>query len=246
MSEIWYHTRNGEQVGPVTLDEVRRRASAGELTPTDMVWREGMPDWIDARLAPEVAAAFGSTAPAQGPYDYQPAQAPPPAGHAIPYAAAPYPAAAYPGGVLPYSTPSFNVYYAGFWIRFVAVIVDGIITAIPGFIFGTIIGMAAVSTGGQPNLAVSLLTNVISIVISWLYEALFTASKYQATPGKMLVGIRVTDVHGNQISFGRATGRHFAKILSGLILLIGYIMAAFDAQKRALHDQMAGTLVTYK
>ena len=80
-------------------------------------------------------------------------------------------------------------------------------------------------------------------VAQWLYFALMESSSKQATLGKMALGIRVTDVNGNRIGFGRATGRHFAKILSGLILGIGFLMAAFTEKKQALHDMIAGTLV---
>lgn len=77
----------------------------------------------------------------------------------------------------------------------------------------------------------------------WLYFALMESSAYQGTLGKMALGIRVTDLDGGQIDFGRATGRYFAKILSFITLMIGYIMAAFTGKKQALHDIIAGTVV---
>jgi len=84
---------------------------------------------------------------------------------------------------------------------------------------------------------------VISVAGSWLYEALMESSSRQATLGKMIFGMKVTDLSGNRISFARATGRYFAKWLSGLTLLIGYIIAGFTERKQALHDMLAGTLV---
>jgi len=72
------------------------------------------------------------------------------------------------------------------------------------------------------------------------------SSDKQATMGKMALGIIVTDLEGNRVSFGRATGRYFAKILSALILLIGYMMTGFTQKKQALHDMIAGTLVILK
>ena len=84
------------------------------------------------------------------------------------------------------------------------------------------------------------------LAIQWLYFALMESSKNQATLGKMALGLRVTDLNGNRISFGKATGRYFGKILSSMTLLIGYIMAAFTAKKQALHDFVAGTLVLSK
>lgn len=91
-----------------------------------------------------------------------------------------------------------------------------------------------------------VVTWLVTIVIAWLYFALMESSKLQATIGKMVVGAMVTDLEGNRISFGRATGRYFGKILSGIILLIGYIMAGFTEKKQALHDMLAGTLVWKK
>jgi len=91
-----------------------------------------------------------------------------------------------------------------------------------------------------------VLFSIISTVAQWLYFALMEASSNQGTLGKMAMGIKVTDTMGYPITFGRATGRYFGKILSGAILMIGYIMAAFTERKQALHDMMAGTLVVDK
>ena len=131
-----------------------------------------------------------------------------------------------------------NVPYAGFWLRFVAAIVDGIIMMVIGLPIGFVIGM---TMGDNPSLPI--VANVFDIVIGWLYMALCESSRMQASPGKKLLGLKVTDEAGNKISFARASGRHFAKIISALILLIGYIMAGFTRRKQALHDILAGCLV---
>ena len=81
--------------------------------------------------------------------------------------------------------------------------------------------------------------------VNWLYEALMESSSHQATLGKMIFGLKVTDLEGNRISFARATGRHFAKYASAMILGIGFIMAGFTERKQALHDMLAGTLVRW-
>jgi uncharacterized RDD family membrane protein YckC len=128
--------------------------------------------------------------------------------------------------------------YAGFWIRFGAAFIDGLITGAAGVII-------LYATGGS-FANQSPIYNLINIIIGWLYAAAMESSDRQATLGKMAVGIKVTDMNGERISFGKATSRHFAKIISAIILLIGYIMAAFDAKKQALHDKMAGTLVLNK
>lgn len=83
-------------------------------------------------------------------------------------------------------------------------------------------------------------TNVFG---AWLYFTLMESSKYQATLGKMALGIRVTDLSGSRASWGRVNGRYFASILSGMILGIGFIMAGITQKKQALHDMIAGTLV---
>lgn len=138
-----------------------------------------------------------------------------------------------------------SVQYAGFWKRFGAVLIDGIILYIVEriIIFVLIFFSSAILRRTQ---GVEVFSSVLIIVISWLYYAFQESSPKQATLGKQALGIIVTDLNGNQISFGRATGRYFSKILSGLILLIGYIMAAFTEKKQALHDIIAGTLVVNK
>jgi uncharacterized RDD family membrane protein YckC len=93
---------------------------------------------------------------------------------------------------------------------------------------------------------VQISLNLISIVMVWLYHAGFEASSAQGSLGKMALGIKVTDENGRRISFGRATGRHFGKIISALICFVGFMMAGFTERKQALHDMMAGCLVIRK
>ncbi len=136
-----------------------------------------------------------------------------------------------------------------------AAIIDAILVRVVvhpvAAIFG-IGGLAASGLGLGHGLGVASLPLLIfgggvlaalTIGASWLYEALMESSSYQATLGKMIFGMKVTDLYGNRISFGRATGRHFAKWLSGMILCIGYIMVGFTERKQGLHDMLAGTLV---
>lgn len=140
--------------------------------------------------------------------------------------------------------------YGGFWIRLIAAIIDGLIVeavVVPvAFLGGGVIGVAGAASGVARD-GVSIFGGAIGFAVgvfaSWLYEAFMESSKFQATLGKMIFGMKVTDLAGNRMSFERATGRHFAKYLSGMILLFGYIMAGFSARKQALHDMIAGTLV---
>jgi uncharacterized RDD family membrane protein YckC len=87
---------------------------------------------------------------------------------------------------------------------------------------------------------------VLSLLVSWLYFAGFECSSAQATPGKMALGLVVTNLNRERISFGRAAARYFCKFLSELILYIGYLMIGFTAKKQGLHDMIAGTLVLKK
>ena len=137
--------------------------------------------------------------------------------------------------------------YAGFWLRFAAYLIDSILLGLIFFPLGLGLGLMMGATGNNQNpelmLGLNGGLNMVSLVVTWLYSSLLESSSWQGTVGKKLIGLRVTDLDGRRISFGRATGRHFGKILSGLICLAGFIMAAFTEKHQALHDQLAGTLV---
>jgi len=130
--------------------------------------------------------------------------------------------------------------YGGFWIRVVAYLIDAILLGVVGTILASLAGipmMAGEATAFDPTV------NLGSLVIGWLYFALMESSERGATIGKMAVGLRVVTDQGQRLTFGRATGRYFAKFVSAIILLIGFIMVAFTDRKRGLHDMIAGTLV---
>jgi uncharacterized RDD family membrane protein YckC len=151
--------------------------------------------------------------------------------------------------------------YAGFWRRFFAIIIDGIlITIVSSAIHYALYGTAssAVVTenfsykdGGFAHASTSYgymygINDWIGGLITWLYFTMLESSSCQATIGKKLLGIKVTDMDGNRIGLGRANGRFWSKILSAIILYIGFIMAAFTEKKQALHDIIAKTLVIRK
>jgi uncharacterized RDD family membrane protein YckC len=134
-------------------------------------------------------------------------------------------------------------HYAGFWRRFAALFIDGLI--VTGCSAAVAIGVGVLATIGSGEFTTGAVVGyyLASFVLQWLYFALSEASPHQATIGKRALGIFVTDAGGQRISFGRATGRVFAKWLNALTLGIGWLMAAFTDEKRALHDYVAGTLV---
>lgn len=137
-----------------------------------------------------------------------------------------------------------TVVYAGFWKRFAAFIIDYILVWVAGFIVGFIIGALFFDEDSGSEFEVFF--TLLGIITYWLYWSLMESSPKQATLGKMALGIIVTDAAGNRVSFGRATGRLFAKIISALILFIGFIMIAFTEKKEGLHDMMAETLVVLR
>ncbi|MBU8877625.1 RDD family protein [Bacillus sp. FJAT-29790] len=155
--------------------------------------------------------------------------------------------------------------YGGFWIRFAAYLIDSIVIGIPLSILSIIIFMIFFGTSGaydvifadpeymDPDMVylgsyfgAMGITTLINIGAVVAYFAGLHASKWQATVGKKLLGLKVTDLHGNRISFWRAFGRYLAMSFLSGILLIGYIIAAFTEKKQALHDLIAGTIVIKK
>lgn len=172
------------------------------------------------------------------------------------------------GGAPAYVPAPVAAHYGGFWIRFVAYFVDSLIVGIPMvaiiligiFAFGAFGGLSALKNipdNPDPNqvqqqvmsmigpiLGAYALVIACGIVIGWLYFALLESSPRQATFGKAMLSLRVTDANGNRLSFGHASGRYFAKFVTGLVPFgIGYIMAGFTAKKQALHDFIASTIV---
>lgn len=152
-----------------------------------------------------------------------------------------------------------RVEYAGFWLRFLAFLIDSAVMGI-GFVLILIPLIFLTGLGGfigeiHPDedmndvgifmlIGLLFLAATVSLLWTWLYHALLESSEWQATLGKKVLGLVVTDMAGRRVSFGRATGRHFAKIITNMVpAFIGYIMAGFTERKQALHDMIAGCLV---
>jgi uncharacterized RDD family membrane protein YckC len=152
--------------------------------------------------------------------------------------------------------------YAGFWLRLLAFLIDHILL---GVVLGVaaLLAIAAIGVGyfrrmieglraGGDEYVFSLVSDIFVVLLfgfaaSWIYHAWMESSEYQGTLGKMALGLIVTDMNDQRITFGRASGRFFARIISNLIPLeIGYIMAGFTEKKQALHDMIASCLVLRK
>lgn len=175
------------------------------------------------------------------------------------------PAYARAGAPVSYADPAGLVVsrgfaYAGFWLRFVAALIDGLIISLASvvliipliFLTGFTASLEGLArSNGRPDPALIggfimmlLVFSAISVLMQWLYHAYLESGEKQATWGKQALGIYVTDLMGNRVSFGRASGRFFGKIVTGMIPLgIGYIMAGFTERKQALHDMIASCLV---
>ncbi len=159
---------------------------------------------------------------------------------------------------------SMNTNYAGFWLRFVAYIIDGLILGCVQFIlimpvlavFGVgIVSRAKELESGDEAAAMSFVATFMAFfvlyqIVFWilqiLYHSFMESSKFQGSVGKLALGIKVTDMDGNKVEFGKAIVRNLSKILSHYIAFIGYIMAAFTDKKQALHDMIASALVIRK
>ena len=251
----WYYVDAGQQAGPVDDAQLEELVRTGRVQSDTLVWNEGLTNWLPY-----------SQVKAGGP----PGAGVPPVGASAPSGSEAVCAEC--GGVfnlqdtIPYGNirvcanckPVFmqklaegarlndgQMVYAKFWTRFAAVFLDGLILYVVNFVIGLIGGLGfSQAIGAQPTRAIALqiILAFVQLVIGMSYEAILIG-KYGATLGKMACKIKVVTAEGGKVSYGRAFGRYFAKMLSGLICGIGYFMAAFDDEKRALHDRICNTRV---
>jgi len=265
-SPTWYCVNAArERLGPMAAEEIRRRFESGELQRRSLVWQAGMAQWLPLEA---VAEELGITLAAESPMP--PAMPAAPMAAAITaetprapaadaamaqaYAASSRDASA-AGGI-----DAADVVDAGFLRRFAAFIIDSFLLGIAmwAIIFLMVLllglGTAGIATmfessasGGAPEgplLWVFVIGfYVLPILMQGAYHIVFTASAWQATPGKRVLGIKVVDQDGQRLTMWRSTGRWFAAALSYLTFYIGFLMAAFTDRKLALHDMIASTRV---
>ena len=212
----WYYAIDGVQQGPVAEPELVQMIEEGKLDTDVLVWAEGMQGW---EVATTVVGLIQNGT-----------------------------------GIESIAASSLEILrYAGFWKRFAAVIIDGIILQILSTILTHIAGaffVSIFSAVGMDEVEVQVVNFLLIVVVYIAFDCLYytgmESSPKQATLGKMALGIKVTDMDGQRISFVRANVRYWGKIVSMLPLGIGFMMAGFTAQKQALHDILAGTLVVNK
>jgi len=225
----WFYSDNGLRQGPVTDSEFLAMINSGQVRGETLVWQEGMPDWQALQAVRPDLLGGGAMVPAgaaavmQKDLEIQRARE----------------------GVQAAGT--FE--YAGFWIRLVAIIIDGLVLmplmfviALPMGLFAGVAQEMESDTAAVAALGGQLLMQLVLYAIVILYNG-FMVGKFGWTLGKKALGLRVVAPDGSPVSMGRAFGRAFAEILSGMICNIGYIIAAFDSEKRSLHDHIASTRV---
>ncbi len=242
MASSWYYVdANGQQVGPVSAEEVRAALQRGAATNASLAWRDGLANWQPiSALAAELGLAAGAGTVAAAAADM-------PAAWKQPAEANPYRAPETESGEGFFENAG-DIVYAGFWKRWAALFLDQMIIGIPlGVAFFFVSFGMAMSSGGQPSPVTAIILQ-LGFYAVWLSVALFyyaglESSEAQATFGKRALGIKVTDLSGQRINFKQAAMRWFSAALSYMALYIGFAMAGFTQRKQALHDLLASTLV---
>jgi uncharacterized RDD family membrane protein YckC len=263
----WYYADGGKQAGPIDDAELARLVGMGKVQADTLVWHEGLANW---RPYGEVASSNPTSLSAAPPVLGIPSAAPPAAGevvcvecgkifskeNAISYGSVWVCANCKPlfvqklrQGVAPITG---GLAYVGFWVRLGAKLIDGLIIGVVVGLPTIILLLSGAFTPASGGRGLDLRPLLIQVLIQFVSQALMVTfnalflGKFGATPGKMALGLRVVTAEGAPISWGRAWGRSAAEIISGMICDIGYIIAAFDEQKRTLHDHIASTRVIYK
>jgi uncharacterized RDD family membrane protein YckC len=258
----WYYIQGNQQVGPVTDTTLSNLAMTGAIAPETLLWRAGMQDWQPARIAapelvavasaPDGSSSFGSAETAPGMVRCSSCGGAFPSEDVIQIGPHLVCAGCKPVYVqrMREGVPlegSIPVQFGGFWIRFAAKFIDGIVL-LPvsmgaGLLQGFLIAPALEADGGPfALLGFQLLTNAVVQVVTMAYVTFFVG-RYGATPGKMVCRLRVVTADLQEVTYMRAFARYWGEFITGLTFTIGYIIAAFDSEKRALHDYICGTRV---
>jgi len=245
----WHYVENGQQKGPVQDVDIERLIAAGAIGPETLVWREGMADWQAYRevSAPSVRGiptdTSGARAASAGAFCGQCGRLFAPE-DMLRFEGAYVCAACKPAFFQrlkegSHFATAWN--YAGFKIRLGAKLIDYVILWVAQMAFALLIAVFF-RQASSSTIAAQIPLMLMQLLFAAAYTCWFLV-KFGATPGKMACGLKVITAEGGPITFGRALGRHFAEFLSGMILAIGYIMAAFDKEKRSLHDRICNTRV---
>jgi uncharacterized RDD family membrane protein YckC len=247
----WYYELDQRQMGPVNEAELEQLVERGVIQPATLVWRSGMEKWRPYSAVPIATGAILRVESPEGTASCVQCGVSHPTSEMVQFGEACVCALCKPayaqrlleGTALPRAG---HYRYAGFWIRFLAVILDGIILFILQVAISIPIQFIVTPAFSSPGYWLALtLTYLVEMSLAIGYDVYFL-TRHSATPGKMACSLVVIRSDGSRITAGRAVGRYFAKMVSSLILLIGFIIAAFDDEKRSLHDRICDTRVIYK
>ncbi len=263
----WYYVLNGGRCGPVGAEEFAQLVAAGTIGPETLVWREGMTEWKPYRLielmgvpveAAAVAPIFTPAQPGEGQINCSECGRVFPMSQVLDYSGKKICADCKPAFFQKLreageSAVMSELNYAGFWIRFGAKFIDGLIMYAVSLVCQLTAGLGASPFANRgPEMAVGsmALMMVVGVALPLMIRIAYNGwmvGRFGATLGKMATGVKVVRSDGGGVTYGRAFGRAAAEIVSGMVCLIGYIIAAFDnPQKRALHDHMCDTRVVFK
>ncbi len=249
-----YYEDGDQQMGPINKAELQALIKAKKVNAKTLVWQDGMENWQELGLfirsqrqgkeRPKQAAVSGAQAICSECRRAFPEE------EMIRFNDARVCAACKPVFVQKVKegvSVAGALDYAGFWIRFGAVVIDGFILWIVNMALFVPLGIIMPTSSDDPFAALSFmpLIMLLQYAIPAVYDTWFVG-KYGATPGKMACKIKVVVADGTSVSYSRALGRHFAKWLSSLIMGIGFLMAAFDDERRTLHDRICETRVVRK
>ncbi len=244
-------------MGPVSQEEFERLARNGEIRPDTLVWKEGMPNWVaystiqPPPVAQEGSAALPPVTPAEAEAVCAECHRIFPKSQTVEIGGNPVCASCKPAyvqklreGVVSSTVPMI---YAGFWIRVLAKVLDGLIIGLATVLLLGVLAAVFIPIGTKTQNPIFFITFGVlafGIVMAAVTYQIWCLPKYGGTPGKRILRLRVVTAEGGPISWGRAIGRFFAEILNGMIpLYIGFIIAGFDAQKRTVHDHICSTRV---
>lgn len=251
----WYYAEQGEQKGPVEDREFQKLVETGRVTDQTLVWHDGLTDWqsygkiAGTPLAAHAAASSATAACSRCGRTFD-------ADQLLRYGeqnvCGECKSAFFQSLQEGVAQPNTLV-YGGFWIRFAAKFLDGLICGVVSWLLQTglfllVFGSMVMKPGADVDamasrgIATLCLSYAVGLAVGISYVVGFVG-RYGATPGKMACGLKIVYADGSRIGYGRATGRYFAELLSAMIFCVGYIIAAFDDEKRALHDRICDTRV---
>ena len=242
----WYYAQGVERFGPLTEEEFQQAAGSGTVNSATLVWREGMVRWqpYGQVAGVGVAVAEGGVC-SQCRRSFVTDELVSYEGHVVCAECKPTFLQRIREGVI----APIAMRYAGFWIRFVALMIDSFaLSVILGILF-LVAGMVGYAVGSRRSPGINIALGLVIMFLMWAVPAAYVTimvGRWGATLGKMAIGLKIVQADGGRVGYWRAFGRGWAWLLSYIILFVGFIIAGFDSKKRALHDYICDTRVIWR